>query len=150
MAKQIGKGKRLIDGLPVVDAPSRAAITFTVNKADVKGSDKMNPRKCAAALALSREYHTEAIVHISRTYIKSEDKKSWIRYATPETIAREITSFDRGHSFEPGEYHVVPMAPAERLGAYKHQSGHSGKKDKTTRKRPNHKTVSIREEGPRR
>lgn len=149
MAKKMGKGTRLIDGLPVVDAPKNAAITFTVNKADVRGSKSMDPRSCAAALAISREYKTQAIVHISRTYVKSEDGKAWIRYKTPESISREITSFDRGHSFEPGEYYVTPLPASERLGAYTHKSGQRNGAGNQKRM-PQHKTVMVREEAKNR
>jgi hypothetical protein len=135
---------RLIEGLPVYDAPPDMVMSFQVKDSDVKKSRKNDPANCAAAVAIKREYDTDVMVHISRTYIKSPDKKHWIRFHTPESIAREITSFDRGHSFETGEYYVRPEPESARLGVYR-----GANKERTTgNKRPRgkiHRTARVRE-----
>ena len=102
-----------IAGLPVVDAPKKRTITIT--ESDVQKGNTKDPAKCAAAQALLREKDcTEARVHIGRTYLKIG--KKWVRFHTPESLRGEIISFDRGATFQPGEYTLTPMQPAKRAG----------------------------------
>lgn len=135
-----------IDGLPVIDATTDLKLSITPE--DIKKSRKKDPSKCAAAQALSRTFKTEAKVFMSRTYVKSPDKKSWMRFITPEPIAREITSFDRGSSFECGEYKLRRPAKAQQLG---HDRGESTRTTNRTYlpKRIMHVTAQVREWGGR-
>src|SRR5258706_13584318 len=91
---------RTFEGLPVIDATND--IELHVLPVDVKGASKKNPASCAAAKAGQRELKKDVRVFISRTYVK--EKKNWVRYFTPQSASREIISFDRGSSFEPGTY----------------------------------------------
>jgi hypothetical protein len=43
----------------------------------------------------------------------------WVRYRIPQSVIREIVAFDRGGSFEPGMYALMPPSPAYRLGRVK-------------------------------
>ena len=144
--QKVRKSRVQMDGLPIVDATTDLKLSIT--KADVQGSRKKDPSKCAAAQALSRTFKTEAKVFMSRTYIKSPDKKSWLRFITPEPIAREITSFDRGSSFECGEYKLRRPSKGQQLGHYR------GESTRTTNlaykpKRVMHTTAQVRGWGGR-
>ena len=130
--------KRLFEGLPVVDATRGLALHVT--SVDIKGASKKNPAMCAAARAGQRELKTDVRVFISRTYVKKADH--WVRYKTPESASREIVSFDRGSSFEPGEYIIRPLPESERLGQYKGKSTQTGNGKK---RNPSHVTAMIRE-----
>ena len=132
----------LYEGLPVVDAPLGKRLAFTVTKDITKKARSNDPGKCAAAIAASQEYQTEVRVHLTRTYVKAPDKKQWICYLTPESISREIVSFDRGHHFEPGVYEVRAADPGNRLGVNRGKSVHprSGKQ----RRGPHHITANVR------
>src|SRR6266852_4227109 len=99
-------------GLPLVDATKDLEICVT--KHDINKSSKNDPTNCAAANAAKRILHTDVEVHISRTYIKKN--KKWIRFNTPHSVGREITSFDRGAAFEPGTYILKVVPKSNRLG----------------------------------
>lgn len=103
-----------IDGLPIIDA--KKTITLTVTNRDINGADTKDPADCVAARACRRELHaTEARVHLGRVYIKTSPG-AWTRYLTPPSLRQEIISFDRGGSFEPGDYVLHVPHPAKRLG----------------------------------
>lgn len=125
-------------GLPIVDATSPLEITITNN--DVKKSRKNDPAHCAAALAAQREYHTDVRVFLSRTYVKKD--KVWVRYMNPERVRREIISFDRGSSFEPGTYRAIPPTGTQKLGNWKPTGKkHTGKQPRQVHNR----TARVRE-----
>ena len=141
MAKKVRK-VRMYKGLPLIDATKDMEICVT--KHDVSISRKNDPMNCAAANAIKRTTRTEAEVHISRTYLLDKAKKRWIRFITPESVSREITSFDRSAIFEPGDYVLKVPGPTQRLD-YPRKS-HTGPKDNhKTKKTVVHHTVNIRE-----
>src|SRR5258705_232007 len=107
MKRRMKRKDQLFEGLPLVDADND--IELHIKPIDIKNSRKNDAANCAAAKAGQRELKRDIRVFISRTYIKN--KKHWVRFITPPSISREITSFDRGASFEPGEYTL--KAPCE-------------------------------------
>lgn len=138
MAKKKSKKVRLMDGLPIVDGDN--SLILEITPADVKNSKKKDPNNCAAARAGQRQFHTDVKVYISRTYIKTG--KQWQRFVTPSAISREITSFDRGASFEPGTYTLSAPSPSCRLGVFRERG--YGKKKKGKSPKPRHVTSNIR------
>ena len=137
----MSKRSRLIDGLPVVDATKDVFIT--VNTADVNGSKKLNPEQCTAARAGKRLLGTEVKVYLTRTYIKRKDH--WVRFITPQSVSREITSFDRGSNFSLGDYVLKAPSERSRLGAHR---GHSYEGDRKHRRNaPQHRTADVRDWG---
>lgn len=126
-------------GLPLIDATKDLEICVT--KSDVSRSRKNDPSNCAAANSLKRVLETEVEVHISRTYVK--EGKKWVRYITPQSVQREITSFDRGSSFEPGEYNLKAPSKACRLGSSRSTGERTG--EGTSNKPKYHITANIRE-----
>lgn len=125
----------------IIDA--KKSIQVHVEGRDCKNAEPLNPRECAMARAAKREYKVDAaVIGISSSYIIKGNKAT--RFKTPNTVQREIVSFDRHSDFEPGEYHLAVHSPSLRLGV----NSHSGKKKSTTNhasKRKIHKTVKIRE-----
>lgn len=139
MTKQRRKSKpRTYEGLPVVDAIR--PINLEINKLDVAHAKKSDPANCAAALAGKRILHKEVRVFLTRTYVK--EKKHWVRYITPQSVSREIISFDRGAAFEPGEYKMDRPSPGQKLGIKRGKSTHASKSN--NRKGPYHATVNVR------
>lgn len=134
--KRYKKKITLYKGLPIIDSDNDLEINITKN--DVLRAKRNEPANCAAAIATKRILGKDVEVHISRTYVKSN--KKWIRYLTPESIAREIVSFDRAGIFDPGNYIFKTPTISQRLG--NPRSGHqiSGKKN-----RKQHSTNNIRE-----
>lgn len=127
-------------GLPLVDAAEDLDICVT--KQDVSTARKKDSTGCAAANALKRVLKTEAEVHLSRTYIKDAKNKVWVRFKTPESVSREITSFDRAAIFEPGDYTLKAPSAKEKLGIYK---GRSTPKTGAKRRAVSHQTINVRE-----
>jgi hypothetical protein len=129
---------RMYEGLPVVDADE--SIMLHILPEDVKGSRKADPANCAAARACKRELKKEAKVYKTRIYIKN--KNSWTRYITPMSITKEIVAFDRGASFEPGEYTVKAVPQSARLGYHRGKS--TEKSGLKKNKKPYHITANVR------
>lgn len=100
-----------INGKKVVDAKSKMKIHIT--KRDATEGDNKNPSGCAAARAARRDvpHCVSARVHIGRVYVEYKDK--WVRYNTPKALRTEIVAFDKGGSFEPGEYFLNPPSPSQ-------------------------------------
>ncbi len=94
-------------------------------------------------MAIKREAKVAEVEgHISRTYVKQG--KQWVRYITPEAISREITSFDRGAQFEPGDYKLRKPAESERL-EYERRGREGTHGSEGGKKKYQHHTVNIRE-----
>lgn len=133
-----------IAGVPVKDADDK--IVLKITKADVRWGAKKNSDSCAAAKALCRQESCEAAkVHMSRAYIKKGGK--WLRFAVPDALRNEVLAFDRGGTFEPGEYTLTPVQPTVRLGADKRDrpKGRSHKsKGKNKIRQPYHIVSGVR------
>lgn len=95
----------------VVDAVKNEAISVTA--ADCKYSRKKDPESCAMAKACKREFDG-AIISTSVAYLIQGTTAK--RYKVPESVSREIVSFDRSHSFAPGDYRLLAPTKHERLG----------------------------------
>jgi arginase family enzyme len=127
----------------VVD--SDVTIEVSVNRKDCKDATKMNPSNCALARATKRELHADGvIIGLSSSYVIKGDVA--VRFATPESVQREIISFDRHQDFATGEYTLRPKSPTNRLnsGNYKHKTG---KNKKVTRRLHTSARVRILERG---
>lgn len=138
-----------INGLPVVDATK--PLNLVITKRDVSLGATKDPGACAAARSLCRLPEIdEARVHLGRTYIKSG--KKWIRYETPKAVRTEIVAFDRGGSFEPGEYIFGAIRPSHRngrqQGSTKSQTKPAGAKKK--RRAKPHVVSGVRHNGANR
>lgn len=131
----------------VVDA--KESINVTVTKADVRAASRKDQTGCAMVKACLRRPGVDgAIIQISKSYIIKGDTA--IRYTTSEAVAREITSFDRGASFEEGQnYKLSKISKASRLD-YKNKPVYDpAKRAPHTTKAPkptvhNHRTENIR------
>lgn len=114
-----------INGLPVVDA--KRSITLHITEGDIRKGKVKKPNACAAALACKRQLHcTEARVHIGRTYVRFNGK--WHRYLTSKDLRTEIVAFDRGGTFEPGNYALLKMQPSRKYDTGRGQKTGKGKK----------------------
>lgn len=106
-----------INGKKVVDATSKVKILIT--KRDATEGDNKNPSSCAAARAVKRDIPEciSARVHIGRVYVEQKDK--WVRYFTPDALRTEIIAFDRGGTFQSGEYELKLPSKTETEAARK-------------------------------
>lgn len=121
----------------MVDATRPVRVDITPEDC-VKGTKKA-PNKCAMARAFEREYDG-AIISKSVAYLIRGTKAT--RYTTPQSVAREIVSFDRHQDFAPGRYSLRPpfqpkvLKPGERARKNKPRKEPSGYK--------NHFTTGVR------
>lgn len=120
---------------------SGQAVQVKVQSRDCTEGKKGQPSECALARATRRDYQADGVViGMSFSYIIRGSKA--IRFMTPATVSREITSFDRHSDFAPGDYHLAPVSPSQRLGMKRNKKPHSGSRDE--KRRVHHGTVRVR------
>ena len=106
----------------VIDSLKGALIEVTLS--DASHGDVKNHKTCALAIACKRFFHADGvIIGLTTSYIVKG--KTAIRFSNPDSISREITSFDRKAGFDIGFYNLCAISPGRRLGV--HRSGKSGK-----------------------
>ena len=95
---------------------ARTPVDVQVTARDNQGGKPGDAMNCAMARAVCREFKAEAAV-IGTTYSYVISGNTAVRYKTPVTLQREMTSFDRNHDFRPGRYGLSAMSPSQTLGA---------------------------------
>lgn len=101
-------------GLPIVDADE--PLLLNVRPADVTGASSKDPRRCAFAKACKRMYRgvQQAYFYRGTAWLQYADRM--VRYLLPDSVQREIVSFDRAGIIAAGSYRLVPAPPSDRLG----------------------------------
>ncbi len=129
----------------VTDAKTNAFIEVT--DADVKKSKLKNHKECAMAVACKRKFKLDGVI-ISKSvaYLVKGNKAR--RFDVPESVSREVVSFDRGSGFSLGSYALRAVSPANRMGRPKREKFESNKSHKgdPIEKRFQHKTDNVRVE----
>src|SRR6266480_3656674 len=125
----------------VVDATRNAAIEVTKHDAASKAVKDHNA--CAMAVACKRKFHLDGVI-ISRSMAYLIKGTQARRFQLPETVSREVVSFDRGAGFATGKYELQKVAPMNRLGIRPNRT-----EKRTTRrdgipKRKRHITTNVR------
>lgn len=117
-------------------------IEVSVSMKDCTDGQKLNPANCALARAAKRELHADAVViGLSSSYVIKG--KTAVRFHTPESVRREIISFDRNQDFAPGDYYLAPKSPASKLGHVYHKPNPDKVGTKPS-KRKIHKSARVR------
>ena len=125
----------------VVDA--KKGINVTVTAADCLKGTKKAPNKCALANAFQREKFEGAIISKAVSYLVTGNRA--VRYLTPQSVAREIISFDRGQDFDPGDYSLSAPSQFQKLGQRTGGPGtRTTKRGSGNLKNRYHKTTGIR------
>lgn len=123
-------------------------IKIRVLNRDTPAAKQLAPEACAFAKAACRELDADgAYIGLRESCVIVGDKV--IRFQTPESVRREIVSFDRHRDFQPGDYQLSAVLPGRRLGSRKKEPQRwkpSGKKTGKGTKMTGivHRTVSIR------
>jgi hypothetical protein len=122
----------------VADADKRIEIEVTAH--DSKSAAVRNHESCAMAVACKRKTHADGVIVSLQTAYVIKGEVAY-RYHVPDSVQREIVSFDREAGFAPGQYELAPFSPSHRLGEEKPKGPH-----KTTGKAPrfHHHTSGIR------
>ena len=108
----------------VVDASRNQVIEVT--QQDEKTAKKKSHKTCAMAVACKRKFNLDGVViSVNRAYLVKGKKAR--RFTLPESVSREVVSFDRNGGFEPGEYELNKIPPSSRLDrVIKSGNGHGG------------------------
>jgi len=110
-----------INKLPVLNA--KHSLELHITTTDCTRAEVKDPARCAAALAIRREFHPiDVRVHLGRVYVR-QNNSNWQRYLTPKSLRTELIAFDRGGTFTPGTY-TLPAPPKSRK-TNKRQGTHS-------------------------
>lgn len=99
---------------------AKKGINISIHEKDAKSGRKKDPENCALARACVRQHIADAaVIGIGTSYlIKGEVA---IRYKTSQTVAREITSFDRHQDFAAGrDYKLSAPCLTSTLEGAKH------------------------------
>ena len=133
-------------------ADAKRAVRVDVIAEDCTKGNKKSPSSCAMVRALEREKgYDGAIVSVGVSYLIRGDKAT--RFTTPESVAREIISFDRSGDFAPGRYTLKAPGENETLEGKRTRSVESKEARNKKRRgisRPeeaaykNHKTAGVR------
>ena len=110
----------------VVDATRDQAIE--VLPSDAASEGKKNHAQCAMAVACKRALHLDGVI-ISRTTAYLIKGKLARRFMLPVTVAREITSYDRGAGFSVGKYHLARIPKSRTIGFHKGGKDHEGNRN---------------------
>jgi len=136
-------------GLKLVE--STKPLILSVNSKDVARATEKQADECALARACKRQYHGIKAAYFFRStaYLEYEDRI--VRYLLPQSVQKEIVSFDRSKKFEPGNYHLRPVSKGSTFAALRSRtSNRSGSslhpKDprKTGRRTNVHRTTDVR------
>ena len=120
---------------------AKEPITVQVTKSDNSSAKVRDHKACAMAVACKRTEHADGvIVSVMTAYVIKGTTA--IRYHLPESVSREVVSFDRDAGFQPGEYTMTVPSPTRRLGAIiGGNTGHTKSGKKIARA---HRTTGIR------
>jgi hypothetical protein len=108
----------------VVDATRNQVIEVT--KRDETTANKKSHKTCAMAVACKRKFNLDGVViSVNRAYLIKGKKAR--RFMLPESVSREVVSFDRDGGFEPGQYELSKVPASSRLDrVIKSGNGHGG------------------------
>lgn len=124
----------------ITDATSNA--TIEVTKSDVEKSKIKKHNECAMAIACKRKFHLDGVIVSRRiAYLVKGNKAR--RFKVPESVSREVVSFDRGGGFEAGTYQLAKIPEKEKLGPRNRPQKIKTRQVKEPRKR--HFTTNIRQ-----
>jgi hypothetical protein len=127
----------------VVDA--KRAVRVDVTSEDCAKGNKKAPNLCAMARAFEREKNYDgAIISTTVSYLIRGDKAT--RFMTPESVAREIISFDRHADFTPGRYTLKP--PGETSTMEGKRRYNKARLTARNKKRSREKERELRQEEP--
>ncbi len=95
---------------------AKRPVAIEVTATDVSRGKLKKHRECAMANAVCREWGADHAV-IGMTYSYVIKGNTAVKFKTPDTVVREIVSFDRNKTFAPGGYHLGPVSPGLTQGA---------------------------------
>lgn len=118
-------------------------IIIEVLPADSSSGTIKDHAHCAFAKACQRKLSARGVI-VSVNTAYAILKGGAVRYKLPESVSREIVSFDRKGGFAEGTYTLKAPPKNQRLGARHERAEGKRTGKKTGNKRPFHYTTGIR------
>lgn len=85
---------------------AKKGVEIEVTRPDVSNAERRSHRTCAMAVACKRKMDLDGvIISVKTAYLIKGNKAT--RYKVPESVSREVVSFDRGSQFESGNLHAA-------------------------------------------
>ena len=125
----------------VTDSKSNALIEVT--QRDVESKAVKDHNGCAMAVACKRKFKLDGVI-ISRSVAYLVKNNEATRFKLPESVSREIVSFDRGAGFAPGNYELESVPKTSRLGARSDRPTTDNAHRDGKPKRHKHYTTNVR------
>jgi hypothetical protein len=101
-------------------------VAIEVTKHDDKIAQKKDHKTCAMAVACKRKLGLDGVmISINTAYLVKGTTAR--RYHLPQSVAREVVSFDRGAGFAPGQYQLSKVPKSLRLGTKQRNKTGRGK-----------------------
>ena len=121
---------------------AQAECSIRVSQTDCASPGIQDHTNCAMAVACKRQLGANgAIVSLHSAYVIHGNAA--LRYRVPESVSREVVSFDRKGGFSPGTYKLNAPAKGHRLG--EHYKASNKWKHRRHRKIPiRHLTAGVR------
>jgi len=116
----MSNGKRLLDGLPIVDATRDKIIHISTR--DLTGGYTMLPNYCVVAHALGRNENGHQEAKAQPNVVLVKDGNHWVRYMPEARLRLEIIIHDRGGEFKAGDYYLKVPRGTKVLGSKHDQS----------------------------
>lgn len=129
----------------VVDADK--PVKIVVQNRDVSKALPQKPDDCAMARAAKRCIAgvDGAIIHSTTAYLIRGNRAT--RYRVPQSVYREIVSFDRHKDFRPGDYQLSAIAESSKMLGRRKGSDTNENSKQSKRNKPfivRHHTMGIR------
>jgi len=98
----------------VEDASEDAVVEVT--RRDVSTSERKKHAGCAMAVACKRAMHLDGVIIATSTAYLIKGNVA-TRLMVPEHLSREVVSFDRGATFEPGRYTLKHPSACQKIAS---------------------------------
>lgn len=127
----------------VTDARTNAYVEVTPK--DVSISKLKNHKQCAMAVACKRKFNLDGVI-IAKSVAYLVKGNSARRFHVPESVSREVVSFDRGAGFSEGKYALQAISLSNRMDRPKRTKLKDNRKHlgEDIAKRFCHKTDNVR------
>lgn len=116
-------------------------VLVDVRARDCEEGKSYQTDECALAKAAKRQFKADGVaIRLSDSFVIKG--KTAIRFSTPDTVKRELVSFDRHKDFAPGSYRLSPARPNWANPRKKKSDGGGGHTRNTNK--VVHRTVRVR------
>ena len=121
-----------INGRQCIDATKSMTLNITNN--DCTLASRKDHANCVISRACMKSTGSDALVYVSRVYIKQTYQDVWVRYIVTNTLRTQVVAFDQGGAFAEGTYTLYAPNSCKRLGVS--SGGHKTAALNTPRKMP--------------